>query len=292
MDTSTETLRQVVDNSRMIAMPLNGRNAAELTALVAGAVIAPPSQADQGKTKTFPVAVTISTNGTRQNQTSYRLDGAENIDNLSNVNAPFPAPDALQEFSVQTSNYSAEFGQNAGGVVNVVTKSGTNQFHGDVYGFLRNSALNARNFFASERDPLKRSQFGGTIGGPISKHKTFFFTEYQGTRVLSNFGGQSAFVPTSANLSGDFSAFLSNSNPNNPAAKVVVIKDPTNGQPFANNQIPVNRFDSASLNVAKLLPQTGGNGSVFFAKPDTENFDETMIRVDHTFSSTGYSKLH
>jgi hypothetical protein len=285
VDTSTETLRQVVDNSRMIAMPLNGRNAAELTALVAGAVIAPPSQADQGKTKTFPVAVTISTNGTRQNQTSYRLDGAENIDNLSNVNAPFPAPDALQEFSVQTSNYSAEFGQNAGGVVNVVTKSGTNQFHGDVYGFLRNSALNARNFFAAERDPLKRSQFGGTIGGPIIKDKTFFFTEYQGTRVRSNFGGRSAFVPTPANLAGDFSAYLSAGNPNNPAAKVVQIKDPTNGLPFPNNQIPVKRFDPASLNVAKLLPQAGGNGSAFFTNPDIENFDETMIRVDHTFSS-------
>ena len=108
-------------------MPLNGRNAAALMSLVAGAVTADPSQADQGKTKTFPVAVTISTNGTRENMVSFRMDGAENIDNLSNVNAPFPAPDALQEFSVQTSNYSAEFGLAAGGVVNVITKSGTNQ---------------------------------------------------------------------------------------------------------------------------------------------------------------------
>jgi hypothetical protein len=114
VDTTTETVRQVVDTSRMIEMPLNGRNAAELTTLVAGAVIAPPSQADQGKTKTIPVAVTISTNGTRQNQTSYRLDGAENIDNLSNVNAPFPNPDALQEFSVQTTTTARSSGRTPG----------------------------------------------------------------------------------------------------------------------------------------------------------------------------------
>jgi hypothetical protein len=285
VDTNTETLRQVVDNARMVEMPLNGRNAAALTALVAGAVNAPPSQADQGKTKTFPVAVTISTNGTRQNQVSYRLDGAENIDNLSNVNAPFPAPDALQEFSVQTSNYSAEFGQNAGGVVNVVTKSGTNAFHGDAYGFLRNSVFNARNFFAAQRDPLKRGQFGGSAGGPIIKDKTFFFAEYQGTTIRSKQGGQSAFVPTQANLGGDFSAYLSATDPNNPQGKVVPIKDPLNGLPFPNNQIPVSRLDPASLGLAKFLPRAGGNGYVVFANPDVENFAETLVRVDHTISN-------
>jgi hypothetical protein len=288
VDTTTETLRQVVDNARMVELPLNGRNAASLTSLVAGAVVAPPSQADQGKTKTIPVAVTISMNGTRGNQTSYRLDGAENMDNLSNVNAPFPAPDALQEFSVQTSNYSAEFGQNAGGVVNVVTKSGTNQFHGDVYGFLRNSVFNARNYFAAQRDPLKRIQAGAAVGGPIIKDKTFFFAEYQATRIRSNFGGLSAFVPTPANLIGDFSAYLSATNPANPLGKVVVIKDPTTGQPFTNNQIPFGRLDRASLNVAKLLPQAGGNGSAFYAKPDVENFDETMGRVDHMISNADH----
>ena len=286
VDSTTETLKEVVDNSRMNEMPLNGRNAAALMSLVAGAVTADPSQADQGKTKTFPVAVTISTNGTRENMVSFRLDGAENIDNLSNVNAPFPAPDALQEFSVQTSNYSAEFGQNAGGVVNVITKSGTNQFHGDAYGFVRNGDLNARNFFAAQTDPLKRSQFGATLGGPIIKNKTFFFVEYQGTRISSNFGGQSAFVPSPANLVGNFSAYLSAGNPGNPVGKAVVIKDPLTGLPFPNNQIPLNRLDPASLKVAALLPQAGGNGSVFYSKPDVENFDETMVRVDHTISNS------
>ncbi len=288
VDTTTETLRQVVDNARMPGdaserpqcrrVDFFGGRRRVVNALS-------PSQADQGKTKTFPVAVTISTNGTRQNQVSYRLDGAENIDNLSNVNAPFPAPDALQEFSVQTSNYSAEFGQNAGGVVNVVTKSGTNSFHGDAYGFLRNAVFNARNFFASQRDPLKRGQFGGSAGGPIIKDKTFFFAEYQGTTVRSKQGGQSASVPTAANLAGDFSAFLSATDPNNPQGRVVLVRDPLNGQPFPNNQIPVNRLDPASLNLTKFLPQVGGNGLVFFANPDVENFAEAMVRVDHTISS-------
>ena len=151
---------------------------------------------------------------------------------------------------------------------------------------MRNGDLNARNFFATQTDPLKRSQFGATLGGPIIKNKTFFFMEYQGTRITSNFGGQSAFVPSLANLGGDFSAYLSASNPSNPVGKAVVIKDPLNGQPFPNNQIPLNRLDPASLKVAALLPQAGGNGSVFYSKPDVENFDETMVRVDHAISNS------
>src|SRR3954468_363258 len=131
VDTTTGTLRQVVDSGRMVELPLNGRNPAQLTALVAGAVNAPSDGGDQGSTKTFPGAVTISVNGGRSNNVSYRLDGVHSEDILSNVNQPLPMPDALQEFSVQTSNYSAEFGQNSSGVVNVVTKSGTNAFHGN-----------------------------------------------------------------------------------------------------------------------------------------------------------------
>src|SRR5206468_13073668 len=115
---------------------------AQLTALVAGAVNAPSNNADQGSTKTFPGAVTISVNGGRSNNVSYNLDGVHAEDILSNVNQPLPMPDALQEFSVQTSNYSAEFGQNSAGVVNVVTKSGTNSLHGDAFGFLRIAVFN------------------------------------------------------------------------------------------------------------------------------------------------------
>src|SRR6266446_6192795 len=161
VDTTTPTLKQVVDSARMIELPLNGRNPAQLTALVAGAVTAPSGGGDQGTTKTFPGAVTVSVNGGRSNNVSYRLDGVHSQDILSNVNQPLPMPDALQEFSVQTSNYSAEYGETSAGVVNVVTKSGTNAIHGDGFEFVRNAVFNARNFFAPSRDQLKRNQYGG-----------------------------------------------------------------------------------------------------------------------------------
>ena len=184
VDTTTGTIKQVVDSARIVELPLNGRNAATLTLTVPGAYQAPLSGADQGPGKTFPGAVAFSVNGSRQNEVSYLLDGANNMDSYSNVNAPFPFPDALQEFSVQTSNYSAEYGQNAGGVVNVITKSGTNEYHGDAFEFNRNAEFNARNFFASARDPLKRNQFGATFGGPVrlpgynGRDRTFFFFGY------------------------------------------------------------------------------------------------------------------
>jgi Carboxypeptidase regulatory-like domain len=285
VDITTATLRQVVDSQRMVELPLNGRNAAQLTTLVAGAVNAPNQNADQGPTKTFPAAVTISTNGSRQNWTAYLLDGVPNVDVLDGVNAPFPAPDALQEFSVQTSNYSAEFGESAGGVVNIVTKSGTNEFHGDAFGYLRNAVFNARNFFAASRDQLKRGQFGATLGGPVIHEKLFFFVEYQGTRIRNLQGGLHAFVPTAANDTGDFSSLLVANSPNNPQGKSISLKDPLTAQPFPGNLIPISRFDPASLNVMKLLPQATGNGLTFFTKPIQQNFDEALGRVDYSVSA-------
>src|SRR5258708_2247708 len=205
VDTTSATLKQVVDSARIVELPLNGRNAASLTTLVAGAVSAPSGNTDMGSAKTFPGAVVpLSVNGGRSNNVVFNLDGVRTQDVMSNVNQPLPMPDALQEFGFQTGNFSAEYGQNSSGVVNVVTKSGTNTFHGDAFEFVRNSVFNARNFFAAKVDPLKRNQYGGDIGGPIKKGKLFFFAGYQGTRIRSTQGGLSAYVPTAANLNGDF----------------------------------------------------------------------------------------
>lgn len=293
VDTTTGTIKQVVDQQRIIELPLNGRNAASLTLLVPGAVSAPSGGADQGQTKTFPGAVTVSANGARGNQISYELDGGNNVDEYTNVNAPFPFPDALQEFSVQTSNYSAEYGQNAGGVVNIVTKSGTNDLHGDLFDFTRNAVFNARNFFSPERDQLKRSQFGAVIGGPVripgvynGKDKTFFFFGYQGTRIHNLGGASNEFVPTPANLAGDFSALLSANNPANPLKKAVQVVDPATGQPFPGNMIPVSRFDPASLALAQHIPQAGGNGLVYFLRPIVQDFNEEVAKIDHMFSGS------
>jgi hypothetical protein len=275
VDTATSTLSQVVDTRRVADLPLNGRNAAQLTVLVGGAIAAPNDSSDQGQTKTFPVVVTVSTNGSRANVTNYMLDGGNNVDEYTNVNLPFPFPDALQEFSVETSNYSAQYGQNAGGVVNVVTKSGTNEVHGDAFEYVRNREFNARNFFAKVADPLKRNQFGATLGAPVTipglykgRDKTFFFFGYQGTILRNMAGAQSAFVPTPANVQGVFSA---------------AVTDPRTGTPFPNNTIPLTRLDPASMAFVKDLPTAiaAGNGQVFYQKPVRQNYNEEVARIDH-----------
>lgn len=278
VDTTTPTLAQVVDPTRMVGMPLNGRNAADLTTLVAGAVTAPSNNANQGNAKTFPTAVTIAVNGTRENMTGYYIDGARAVDIFSNVNQPFPFPDALQEFSVQTSNYSAQFGEDAGGVVSVVTKSGTNQFHGDAFEFIRNGVFNAANYFGytngvKQTDPLKRNQFGGTIGGPVIKNKIFFFGGYQGTRIRDNLGGQTAFVPTTANMAGDFSNISG------------TIKDPDTGLPIPSKFIDPTRFDPASMKMLTYMPSGGTTGEIFYSTPIVQNYDEYILRGDGTISS-------
>ncbi len=243
VDTTTSTIKQTVESRRITELPLNGRNAAQLTLLVAGAVQAPNSGADQGTTKTFPGAVTISANGARQNQISYQLDGGNYVDEYTNVNQPFPFPDALQEFSVQTSNYSAEFGQNAGGVVNVVTKSGTNAFHGNVFEFVRNEVFNAKQFQSvTGRDKLKRNQFGGTFGGPVIRDKVFFFAGYQGTRHR-NLGAAATTVTPSA-------------------AQRLTVTDP------------------AVANLLKGIPVGDANGNVTFVKPDHQDFNDLVGKTD------------
>ena len=145
---------------------------------------------DTQQTATYPGAQSISSNGARADDINYNLDGGSNQDHYTNVNNPFPNPDAVEEFSVQTNSYSAEYGRGAGAIVNVVTKSGTNQLHGSAFEFLRNGDLNARNFFAASHDLLKRNQYGGSLGGPIKKDRLFFFGTYQGTSSAQRLAGQ------------------------------------------------------------------------------------------------------
>lgn len=290
VDTSTSTLSQVIDRASVNDLPLNGRNAAQLTTLVAGVITSPNEGTDQGVTKTFPAAIEISANGSFAGQTVYLLDGADNLDDYTNANLPMPFPDALQEFSFQTSNYNAEYGQSAGGVVNVVTKSGASSFHGDLFEYVRNGIFNARNHFATAVDPLKRNQLGGTLGGPVviphlvSGKKTFFFVGYQKTMTRDQVGGETAYVPTQANLQGDFSNVLT-VNPSNPLGKAIKINDPVTGAPFPGNQIPVSRFDKAALAVTQDLPSATGNGQIVYQTPTDENFWEILARGDQEFGS-------
>jgi len=157
---------------------LDGRNAMGLMQTLPGVA-----------TSTAPTAVTgarggptFSISGSRTNTGAMMLDGTIFTDALANTGQQFPSVDALEEFRVLADNYSAEYGRAAGSVVVAVTKSGTNEYHGDLFEFLRNGDLNARDFFAVNRDTLKRNQFGGVIGGPIQQNRTFFFVDYQGQR--------------------------------------------------------------------------------------------------------------
>jgi hypothetical protein len=201
---------------------------------------------------------------------NYNMDGGSNQDPYTNVNNPFPNPDAVEEFSVQTNSFSAEYGRGSGAIVNVVTKSGTNEFHGSAFDFLRNGDLNSRNFFAASADQLKRNQFGGSLGGPVLKNKLFFFGSYQGTQSRDVSQGNSATVPTSAERNGDFSS----------VGRQLV--NPFTGAAYANNQIPISDFAPASLKVLSLLPQTGAaSGTTYYSLPDSEHENQFLTRADY-----------
>ncbi|HZT29588.1 MAG TPA: carboxypeptidase regulatory-like domain-containing protein [Bryobacteraceae bacterium] len=277
VETRSGTLSEVVGQQRIIELPLNGRNAAALVLLSPGTVDTTAGNArgsgDTQQTATYPGAQSISSNGARADNVNYNLDGGSNQDHYTNVNNPFPNPDAVEEFSVQTNSYSAEYGRGAGGIVNVVTKSGTNELHGSAFEFLRNGDLNARNFFANNHDFLKRNQYGGSLGGPIKKDRLFFFGTYQGTILRNVSLGNTATVLTNAQRNGDFSSL----------SKQLV--DPVTKQPIPGNIIPASRIDPVT---AKLLPYipTSPRSDAFinYDRPvdDTEN--QFMGRVDYNLS--------
>src|SRR5439155_7975115 len=197
------TLGQLVDQKRVVELPLNGRMAQSLVFLAAGTVdLGRNGCRICGHGGVYPGEQTAGVNGAGMAQVNYQLDGAGHNDTYLNVNVPFPNPDAVQEFNLQESNFTAEYGNAAGGIVNIVTRSGTNDLHGSLFEFLRNGKLNARNFFAPVHDTLKRNQFGGSVGGPIVRDKLFYFGTYQGTRVRSEAAGRVTFVPTAAERAG------------------------------------------------------------------------------------------
>ncbi len=299
INTVAPVLSQVIERSRVVELPLNGRNAADLTKMVAGVVDSNNGAGtSQGDTKQIPGAgltqtEAVSANGARPDEISYNLDGGTNQDLMSNTNAPFPFPDALQEFSVQTNSFDTQYGTNAGAVVNVVTKSGSNQFHGGAFEFVRNREFNARNYFAAATDPLKRNQFGGTVGGPIQKDKTFFFFGYQGTRIRTIGNANNTILPTAANLTGDLSNYLNPSSTVNPQNKVIQINDPTTGQPYAGDLIPQGQVSQVAVNMAKYLPigQAAANGRITYGVPTVQNWAEYIGRFDRVFRA-GQDKFY
>src|SRR5215467_14183193 len=281
VDTSTSTLAEVVDQSRIVELPLNGRDAAKLATLVAGTVMISTST-ETGKG--IPGNFYLSANGSGTGQVNYRLDGNANTDFYFQLNQEFPFPDALQEFSIQTSNFSSQYGNNAGAVVNAVTKSGTNDLHGGAFEFVRNREFNARDFFAPVQDYLKRNQFGLYLGGPWfipklynGKNKTFFFIGWQGTRLRNVNAAKNALGPTVDELNGNFTTCGAPCN--------TAIKDPLGGV-FPGNQIPVSRMDPVATAFANRLLPAGLTGTGFFGFQTgiRQNLDQGVVRMDHQIS--------
>lgn len=266
IETQVTTIKETVDRARIVDLPLNGRDAAKLALLVPGVVSGNYDTGIAGQNS-------FSINGSRNNNVRYTLDGGQNMDNHYNMNIPFPFPDAVEEFSVQTSNMAPDQGNLSAGAVNVVTKSGNNQVHGDSFWFVRNSAFNASNFFSHDPDRLKRNQIGFTLGGPLVKNRLFAFGGYQQLWIRSAPGNLRFQSLSAAERQGDFST--------NP----IVIRDPLTGQPFPGNRIPTGQISPAAqkLLTAAPLPDPDGYSRYSVALP--ENGRQYIGRVDYVLSS-------
>jgi hypothetical protein len=287
LQSESSTLGDVIEGKQVAALPLNGRDYTQLVALTTGVTkIAESGNVITGGNQSATngnAGGTFAVNGTRGLLNNFILDGVDNNSNDVGTNVLKTNVDAIAEFKVQTSNYSSEFGRSGGAVINATIKSGTNQFHGNVFEFLRNDVLDARGFFEPSGDkkaPFRQNQFGFTFGGPAIHNKLFFFTDYQGTRIGTSQTDIST-VPTLAELGGDFSAL--DSTIYDPATTVIV-----NGQavrtPFPGNIIPVDRFDPIAHNILSLYPapnQPGLTQNYISNDPGSNNINQGDARVDY-----------
>jgi len=260
----------VIENTQILELPLNGRNPVELIQIIGAAVPGGPNG-----TAGFPGGQFFSLGGGLLSGVTYFLDGALYNNPFDAVNLPFPFPDALQEFKVETSSLTAQNGLHSAGAVSAVVKSGTNAFHGDLFDFFRNGILNARNADAARRDTLKRNQYGATLGGPIIPSKLFFFAGYQGTRTRSDPTDRTGFVPTPRMLAGDFSG-----------CGFPQLRDPGTGISYPNNQIPSGQFTSQALAIVKQLPAAQGPcGETKFGPVLKDNAYQVLGRADYQINN-------
>ena len=272
IETRSAGVGTVIENQRILDLPLNGRNVTDLITLSGMAV---QTGTGGGHSRS---GVNISVAGGNSYGVQYALDGTPYINTYDGTSMPLPFPDALQEFRLTTSAQDASNGMHSGAAVNSVIKSGTNTFHGDLFEFVRNNAFNARDFFAIKNDGLKRHQFGGTIGGPIQKDRLFFFGGYQGTTIRQTPISTTGFVPTPQMLDGDFTAFGS---PACNGGRQLVLR-----APFQNNTVNPLLFSPAALNISSRLPKsTDACGKVLFGPINHENDLQIPLRADYQVSA-------
>jgi len=280
VDTQSSTLGGTVTGSEVVQLPLNGRNFTQLITLVPG--VSNQTGQDEGVVG-VQGSIAYSVNGGRTEYNNWEIDGASDLDNGSNASLNlYPSVDAIAEVEVLTSNYGAQYGRNGSGTVEVETKSGTNQFHGSAYEFLRNEMFNAHNYFDVPGTPVasyKKNDFGYTIGGPIWKNHTFFFwsQEFRREDVPHSFFTP---VPSVANRQGNFNDQCNIPSPTD------CPYDPNTGNPFPNNQIPY--IDSNAKILMNMIPPPnyGSGANSYFAASIAQptNWREELIRIDHDFS--------
>ena len=288
VQTSSSELGTTVDDQQIEALPLNGRNFVNLTRTVPGVLRGiPGANIDGAGSLAWRASASFSANGQRPRDNNFMLDGVDNNETWLQTVVIFPSVDALDEFKMQTSTYSAEFGRSLGGVVNLQIKSGTNNLRGSAFEFHRNDAFDANNFFNNragrDKPDFKQNQFGGTLGGALVRDRTFFFGSYQGHRETQ---GQTflSTVPTIAMRSGNFSELNR------------AIYDPQTGQPFPGNVIPADRIDTVARNILTQLypePNTSGTRQAsgqtinnYLINPIKERQDNQFdVKVDHNLST-------
>lgn len=269
VETRTSGIGAVIENQRILELPLNGRQVTDLIVLSGAAV-----QTTVADARTMQGSVKIAVGGGLQAGLAYALDGAMHNNPWDGGNLPLPFPDALQEFKVDTSGLSAQNGMHSAGSVNALVKSGTNDYHGDLFEFVRNGAFNARNAFALVGDSLKRNQFGGTVGGPIVKNRLFFFAGDQETTLRQAPAANIAFVPTAAMLAGDFTALAS--------AACQSKGQVTLKGGFVGNRINPSAFSPAALKIAQKLPQTSDPcGRIVYSSSSIEDDQQVVGKIDY-----------
>jgi hypothetical protein len=274
VETQNTGVGQVIDSKRVLELPLIGRNVTDLITLAGGATLA--SNPQLNTSRNYPTAA-ISVAGGIGSGTAYVLDGAMHNDPSKGLTLPLPFPDTLQEFKVETSALPAQYGFRSAAAISAVTKSGTNEWHGSAFEFVRNYRFNARNFFAAERDSLKRNQFGGTLGGPIRRNKAFAFGGYQGTITRQNAIPNTMFIPTAAALRGDFTA-LASAACNGGVARVL-------RAPFVENRISPSLLSAPATNLGSKLPATADPcGRIVFGVANISDDRQGTARADFNAS--------
>jgi len=272
VQSASSSVQSSVTETQMQDLPLNGRNALQLTTLTPGTAIT-----DVGTESGQQDNRGLTVNGLRATQNNFLLDGTIYNDRFFDSVPTMPDPDALEEFTIQSSDYSAQYG-GAGALVQLSTRSGTNSLHGTAFEFLRNTDLDGRNYFALKLPPYHQNQFGGTVGGPIKKNRTFFFFSAQDTQRRSAPSPASFTPPTAAQRNGDFSALLP-----------TTIKNPSTGVAFPGNIIPQSLIDPVAVKIANALLPLPNNGTQWVGV-ENQNLDDTqyLTKIDHMITQNNH----